>query len=157
MKIFTITTAFFLIFCFQPLSLKAGPEENEERVIYVQSKSLPAIKGGIPQLIVPMSKEGVEGVKIHPQHKTMMVIRQEGDPVEIEKAFQPALWRDLCYERLEVVIKAHTFYLKQLSDGTFKLDMTLGLLGGGNESSRDSSGRGREGGYGQRGTFGGSI
>lgn len=151
------TVSWLILFLGYPVTLSAGLEEDEIQVnktIYMKPHSFS--KRSSLHLVVA-SVDGVKGLTIHVSSKRIEVIFQGQDPIEIEKAFQPVLPWDLPYESLEAIMRAHTFYLKQLSDGTFKLDMMLGLLGGGNDVSRDNSGCGREGGYGERGTFGGSM
>ncbi|OJW54061.1 MAG: hypothetical protein BGO67_08340 [Alphaproteobacteria bacterium 41-28] len=119
-----------LLFCFSETSADFLGEDRDEDTIYIYRKSS-IKKDEIRNLIVPFAFGDVESLSINKNKKTMTLFQAGQDPIAIESIFQPSLPWDLSKNQLEQFISAHTFTLKQLSDDTCKVDMSVPGLGGG--------------------------
>ena len=66
-----------------------------------------------------------------------MLFQKGKNPVELERIFYPSLPWDLPQDQLERFIDAHSVYLKQLSDETYKIYLHVPGLGGGIDDLAD--------------------
>ena len=119
-------------------------DKNSQQLITIKRTSSDLAEG---RLIVPSKFQDIEALVVDPQEKTFSLLRQDQDPIQLENAFQPIFPWHLSSDVLLKVVQAHTFFLKQFEDGTFKFEMRVPVLGGiggwdGTSSHSDTGGWG---------------
>ncbi len=75
------------------------------------------------KLIVSTALEDIESLVINREKKQFLLLQKEKNPLELERILQPSLPWDRPEDQFDLFVQAHTFFLKQLSDGSYKVEM----------------------------------
>ena len=101
--------------------ISANPEEDKG-IIQIQRKTSLS-QEGMRNLVVPSSLQDIDSLVIKPKEKQFLLYRKGQDPVELERAFMSSLPWHLSSDQFALFLSAHTFFLKQFNNGSYKVDI----------------------------------
>ena len=123
MTAFRLIGLFLLSLIFYGLTLSANPEEGEDDAIHIHLKVSSNQPGKIGHLVVPSALKDVESLVIKPKEQQLLLKRKGQGPVDLERAFLPSLPWHLSSGQFALFLRAHTFFLKQFNNGSYKVDI----------------------------------
>ena len=118
-----------ILFCLilYTLTASANREEREayweKGLIHIQRKASFAESASSGKLIVPTDLGNVEALVIDQRKQQFALLQKEQEPLVLERILQPSLPWDRPQTQFDSFVQAHTFFLKQLSDGSYKVEL----------------------------------
>ena len=129
MKIFYKGAFVALCLFFQSFNSVAALDEQDQ-IIHITRRTFNSESQGINNLVLPSSTEDVDSLAINHQQKLLSLIREGKEPLVLDKSSYPSLPWELSQDRFEKFLESHTFFLRSLEDGTYKVDIQAPCLGG---------------------------
>ncbi|MBP9675002.1 MAG: hypothetical protein KBD63_07900 [Bacteriovoracaceae bacterium] len=118
-----------ILFCLilYTLTASANREEREAQwengMIHIPRKTSFLEGESTGKLIVSAALEDIESLVINREKKQFLLLQKEKNPLELERILQPSLPWDRPEDQFDLFVQAHTFFLKQLSDGSYKVEL----------------------------------
>lgn len=126
----------FLSILFSAVGVIAGSEDQDDGIIHIYRKSALPQEEKIKNLIVLSNLTDVDHLTIEQKQKKFTLIRNGKDPIVFDKINQPSLPWHLPQDQLIQFLSANSFFLRYLSDETYRIDMNVFGLGGGKGGSK---------------------